>query len=216
MPVEREWKVMIRPDPGLEDEVAKVASLWCDIWQGYRLGGVRLRKASGHGQSPVHLFTFKDTVKPAARPIDEDSGDMPDIDARVVIEVETPISPDDFEALRLTCSHTVNKTRYFVGRWEIDFLRDANGVVYCVLAEYELADGEPDSAVGELPPVLAGKELGRAAPGKSKWTNKAFSDPAAAAAVYRSLGWDGSPPLVCGERVKPVPEMPRKKKRRAS
>jgi len=149
MPVEREFKYILRSPDKLYKALHKESGVRAiaEINQGYlsRGGRVRSRKwwlknGEVFYNSPAvakveYIFTYKHDL--SAQP--------------GCLEIETPISEDDFNLAWNEADHKITKTRFLLecqyntGVWEIDFFKDTNGI-YLALAEFEVpADsGPPD------------------------------------------------------------------------
>jgi len=154
MPVENERKYVLSPafDAGrLKGWQA------LDIRQCYMDDGPRIRQIGAD-----FVFTYKKWAPHAGE----------------LIEIETPISREDFELLWPMRVQAVQKTRYVkvVGdeEWVVDFLRDDTGEVYFVLAEAELPRFQAEP--GAVPEEIAGFLLYSVAADDNRFTNKKLAD----------------------------------------
>lgn len=165
MPVENERKFVLALDIS---PTAFVGWTRSNIRQAYLEDGPRIRDQDG-----VATFTYKRMVAAA----------------RELVEIETEISREDFDMLWPECITALDKTRYAkrndAGDWVVDFLRDATGELYFVLAEVELPRGQaaPSSIAAEIAPFV----LHAVAASDSRFTNKRLTDVAYASALYREI-----------------------------
>jgi len=154
MPVENERKYVL--SPGFD--AARLQG-WrqVEIRQAYLDDGPRIRQIGAD-----FIFTYKKWAPHAGE----------------LVEIETPISREDFELLWPLRVQSVQKTRHIkvVGdeEWVVDFLRDDAGDVFFVLAEVELPrfQAEPRAVVDEL----AGFVLHAVAADDNRFTNKKLAD----------------------------------------
>ncbi len=154
MPVENERKYVL--SPAFDGE--RLAG-WraVEIRQAYLDDGPRIRQIGAD-----FVFTYKKWAPHAGE----------------LVEIETPISRDDFELLWPMRVQSVQKTRYVkvVGdeEWVVDFLRDDAGEVYFVLAEVELPryQAEPRIVVDEIADFV----VHAVAANDNRFTNKKLSD----------------------------------------
>lgn len=143
MPVEREFKAILKDPKRLLAEYLAASYPHAIIDQIYTRGGARMRRVrdvvGDIVSAPRHVFTYK-----------EDLGD-----AEGVLEMEMIASAHDFELARRIASRTLTKLRFkeFTprGAWEIDFLlwkgdayepQPIPPEIYFALAEYEAPEGE--------------------------------------------------------------------------
>lgn len=154
MPVENERKYVLSPafDVGrLKDWKA------LEIRQGYLDDGPRIRQIGAD-----FVFTYKKWAP----------------HARELVEIETPISRDDFELLWPLRVQAVQKTRYvkMVGdeEWVVDTLRDDAGEVYFVLAEAELPRFQLDPKA--VPDEISAFVVHAVAYDDNRFTNKKLAD----------------------------------------
>jgi len=68
------------------------------------------------------------------------------------IEIEKDLTKEEFDLLLTKCDKRIVKTRYKIGRWEVDFFIEPKGLV---LAEYEMSSVDekieiPDWCVKEV------------------------------------------------------------------
>lgn len=162
MPIENELKYVLPRD----FEAAHLDG-WerHDIRQAYLDDGPRVRQIDAE-----YLFTYKKWV-PAAKEL---------------VEIETAISREDFELLWPLCIQRLHKTRYIrsIGQaeWVVDFLHDASGETYFILAEVELPRfaSAPDS----IPSEIRDSIIHSVASDDNGFTNKKLSDPDYARRLY--------------------------------
>lgn len=154
MPVENERKYVLSPafDAGrLKDWKA------LEIRQGYLDDGPRIRQIGAD-----FVFTYKKWAPHAGE----------------LVEIETPISRDDFELLWPLRVQAVQKTRHVkvMGdeEWVVDTLRDDTGEVYFVLAEAELPRFQAEPA--SVPAEIAEYILYAVAHDDNRFTNKKLAD----------------------------------------
>ena len=123
MPIENERKFLLLESGAVEREIAVRAEQTLRIEQKYLVIekglSVRVRVSTNDG-TPSYRLTFKKDVKGQ------------------VVEVETPVSEDDFTKLWTTGCNKVIKTRYIYQGWEVDFFKTAAGETYLAVAEVEL------------------------------------------------------------------------------
>jgi len=151
MPIERENKYVLHAGEDLFiDLMEKVKNSEIefsvgDFKQGYLhkgsrirsidwryIGGYKEEKVSGHNMATEHIFTYKHKI----------DGN--------VIEIETDISPNDFDRLWDETKYRLTKTRfssdtpisYHNEHWEIDFFHNSAGKIYFVMAECEMYHGK--------------------------------------------------------------------------
>ena len=162
MPIENERKFILLDDDKLETQLALDPGVARSVLRQAYLdtSGVRIR-AIEKGGATYHIFTYK-------RPVD----------GRVV-EIETGISPIDFERLWKLRRETLSKVRYSweEGRfhWDVDFFKMDDGKTYFALAEVEMPEEEtvPPAAPARLQKHL----LGLAPFGDPRFTSKRLADP---------------------------------------
>lgn len=123
MPIENERKIVLQL--GLENDIPYIADKKFNIQQGYLLkngGGlsVRIRQSTLDDKTKRYL-----TVKQK-------------IDKRIV-EIEKKIDIKDYEMLASLAVCWVNKIRYLVNDWEIDFFKRGEET-YFAMAEIELPE----------------------------------------------------------------------------
>jgi len=139
-----------------------------DIRQAYLNDGPRIRQIDG-----AYVFTYKKWIP----------------QVKELVEIETAISQEDFELLWSQRVQSLEKTRYekHIGNaeWVVDFLYDAEGRVFVVMAEVELPryQARPDS----IPAEIAAHILYAVDAGDNRFTNKKLSDPGYAAQMYAGL-----------------------------
>lgn len=151
MPIEHEHKYILRAGKDLFTELidkvkaSKIEFSVADFKQGYLykgsrirtidwryIGGYKEKKESAHDLAPEYIFTYKHKI----------NGD--------VVEIETPISPNDFNRLWDETEYRLTKTRFSSDipinqhneHWEIDFFHDPSGKIYFAMAECEMHHGK--------------------------------------------------------------------------
>ncbi len=131
MPIENERKFVILESPETEQIIFDQSEQTLRIEQKYLIIdkgiSVRIRQTINDGMHSYRL-TVKQNV------------------AGQVVEIETPISEDDFRKLWTTGINKITKTRYIYQGWEIDFFKN-EGINYLAIAEIELTpwQKEPES-----------------------------------------------------------------------
>lgn len=133
MPIENEYKWVLEPrEPEVHDRLAAPAHVSPGfsikfMRQGYLTPETRIREFKEEGLTE-YVFSFK-------RPV---NGRM--------VEIETPMSREDFDLLWTTCQTTLTKTRYKFSEgevhWDVDFLGDGSRT-YFALAEAEVPKDRP-------------------------------------------------------------------------
>jgi CYTH domain-containing protein len=129
MPVENERKFTLLLNTP-EHEFADISDLE-EIEQAYLIvqkkQSARIRKTISNNKESFS-FTFKQDI------------------GKKTIEIETLISSRDYDLLKKESILKLNKHRYKVDGWEIDFFKE-NGTTYFVQAEIELPENksEPDT-----------------------------------------------------------------------
>jgi len=165
MPVENERKYVLSPgfDTGRLTDWQRV-----EIRQAYLDDGPRIRQIGAD-----FIFTYKKWAP----------------HAQELIEIETPISRDDFELLWPLRVQSVQKTRHIkvLGdeEWVVDTLRDDAGDVYFVLAEVELPrfQAEPRAVVADIADFV----IHAVAADDNRFTNKKLADRDYALALLAGL-----------------------------
>jgi hypothetical protein len=146
MPIEREFKYVLRSPEELYARLQPITTSGlligrADIAQAYLGKGGRIRKrewafhAEADKPKVERIFTYKYdlTQQPGC------------------LELEMPMSTEDFDLAWSEADHKLSKTRYLLpcnntaGVWEIDLFKDEQGI-YLAMAEFEVpADaGPPD------------------------------------------------------------------------
>jgi CYTH domain-containing protein len=123
MPIENERKYVLLESDLVEQAVAEVAEQCLHIQQKYLCmeKGLSVRVRSIQNED---AFSYRMTVK-------RDVGGQ-------CVEVECPISEDDFTKLWPTAHNRVIKTRYLYQGWDIDFFKRPTGHNYLAIAEIEM------------------------------------------------------------------------------
>lgn len=130
MPIENERKYVLRLNvsEGVFHDAADGVE---DIEQVYLISGkkqsLRCRKITrvkDHGKIElIYNMTFKQEV------------------GKKVVEIETDIDARDYKLLKKSATAVLQKTRYRVDDWEVDFFK-ADGKTYFVLAEIEMPENQ--------------------------------------------------------------------------
>jgi len=164
MPIENERKFVLHdPSGALEKSLARnPAASGALLRQAYLdSSGVRIREIVAPDETRA-VFTFKRTVE----------GN--------VVEIETPISPDDFQRLWTLRRETLVKHRYHLVDgdcgWDIDFFKDgetAESPTYFAMAEVEMP--ESWDTAPPAPPWLASYIVHAVANGDERYTSKRLS-----------------------------------------
>jgi hypothetical protein len=144
MPVEREFKAILKEPKRLLADYLAAGRPYAIIDQIYTRGGARMRRirdvVGDRVSAPRHVFTYKEDLR----------------DAEGVLEMEMSAAARDFDLATRLASRRLTKLRFkeFTprGSWEIDFLlskgeayKPQPGTVpdfYFALAEYEAPEGE--------------------------------------------------------------------------
>lgn len=169
MPIENELKFILPLDFD-----AAALSDWekHDIRQAYLNDGPRIRQINDD-----YLFTYKKWIPQVSE----------------LVEIELAISKNDFDLLWSQRVETLEKTRYekHVGEaeWVVDFLHDATGQNFVVMAEVELPRYKPQPDA--IPDEIASHILYAVTAGDNRFTNKKLSDAGYAAKVYEDLPTKG-------------------------
>ena len=161
MPIENERKFVLELDPTLERRlVAAPGVVRSHLRQAYlEASGLRIRAIESGGRTR-HIFSYK-------RSVDDQ-----------MVEIETEISPIDFERLWKLRRETLQKMRYSWrdGRfhWDVDFFKRDDGSTYFALAEVEM----PETDTVPPPPaaILAPYVLLLAPRNDERFTSKRLSD----------------------------------------
>ncbi|MCW5733134.1 MAG: hypothetical protein KIS73_03375 [Enhydrobacter sp.] len=162
MPIENERKFVLEDDDGsLERTLARTPGVTRgELRQAYLdLSGLRIRAIDAGGKTR-HIFTYK-------RLVDDQ-----------IVEIETEISPIDFERLWKIRRETLQKARYSWtdGRfhWDVDFFRTDEGRTYFALAEVEMP--ESDTVPPQPPAILKPHVLLLAPRNDPRFTSKRLAD----------------------------------------
>ena len=176
MPIENERKFVLEDDGKLEPQLAQTPGVTKSLLrQAYLdVSGLRIRSIEAQG-TKRHVFTFKRAV-----------------DGQVV-EIETDISPADFDRLWSQRRETLQKVRYSWpdGRfhWDVDFFKTDEGRTYFAQAEVEMP--EEEKAPPPLPAQLAGHLLALAPAGDLRFTSKRLADRAHAERMLAKIRTKG-------------------------
>ena len=176
MPIENERKFVLRdPDGAVERALSGMPdAARMVLRQAYlESSGVRIREVTD-AQGTRALFTFKRTV------------------ADGVVEIETPISAEDFARLWQLRRETLVKVRYHLAAdpcgWDIDFFKDGESdtsPTYFAMAEVEMPEGWTQTP--PPPAVIANHVLHTVTNGDERYTSKRLADIAQARALMAEL-----------------------------
>lgn len=162
MPIENERKFVLEDDDGrLERTLARTAGVTRSyLRQAYLdLSGLRIRSIDSGGTTH-HIFTYK-------RLVDDQ-----------MVEIETEISPIDFERLWKIRREALEKARYSWTdgsfHWDVDFFRADEDKTYFAMAEVEMP--EADTVPPPPPAILAPHVLLLAPRNDPRFTSKRLSD----------------------------------------
>src|SRR5882762_1981535 len=161
MPIENERKFVLDDDGKLETLLAQVPGVTRSLLQQAYLdvSGLRIRAIQSNG-GKRHIFTYKREV-----------------DGQVV-EIETEISPADFDRLWSQRRETLQKARYSWSdgpfHWDVDFFKSDDGRTYFAQAEVEMP--EDHETPPPLPDCLASHLLVMAPAGDPRFTSKRLAD----------------------------------------
>jgi len=161
MPIENERKFVLELEPTLERRLAAAPGVVrSHLRQAYlEASGLRIRAIESGGRIR-HIFSYK-------RSVDDQ-----------MVEIETEISPIDFERLWKLRREALQKMRYSWrdGRfhWDVDFFKGDDGSTYFALAEVEM----PETDTVPPPPaaILAPHVLLLAPRNDERFTSKRLSD----------------------------------------
>jgi CYTH domain-containing protein len=172
MPIENERKFMLRLNVS-ESIFHDAADGVEDIEQVYLFSGkkqsLRCRKITRLIRGEIELLynmTFKQEV------------------GKKVVEVETDIDSRDYKLLKKESTAVLQKTRYLVDGWEVDFFK-ADGKTYFVLAEFEMAENQkkPDS----IPKLVEENLVYVVDQGDKRFTSRRLCDVKHAQRLIKSL-----------------------------
>ena len=127
MPVEFEMKFVLKDAEKLLAQFREEDLIRID--QIYLKDGARFRRLQ-QGSKVKHVFTYKAKI------------------AGKLLEVETPVTQDDFELAELGKVRELHKIRVIYRDphtgllWDIDFLLDTDRTIYFAMAELEREDGD--------------------------------------------------------------------------
>lgn len=161
MPIENERKFVLKDDGGLERRLAE----WPGVTKSFLrqayldVSGMRIRSVE-EGGAVRHVFTYKRLV-----------------DSQVV-EIETEISPVDFERLWSQRRETLQKMRYSWTdgpfHWDVDFFKADDNRTYFTQAEVEMPEEQTEPP--PLPSSLASHLLATAPVGDPRFASKRLAD----------------------------------------
>jgi CYTH domain-containing protein len=162
MPIENERKYVLRLDTP-EKAFSDVADTVEDIEQMYLMFGkrqsVRIRKTLIFYPNKYcewkSSFTFKQDI------------------GKKTVEVETPLSREDYDLLKREAILKFRKWRYRIGDWEVDFFKSGDKT-YFVQAEIELSENKrkPD----ELHPLVQENLIHVVKRGDGRFSSKKLGD----------------------------------------
>ena len=105
-----------------------------------------------------------------------------------VLEIETSISKRSFDALVSISRSKITKKRATIVEgdlhWDIDFLKDAQGLTYMAMAEVEMPASQTKPA--HILPLLAPCVIHEVVKGDKRFNNASLSDPVAVRALVDS------------------------------
>jgi CYTH domain-containing protein len=120
VPIENERKIVLNIKSP-EKAFAKIADAVEEIEQSYIMVGKKQSARIRCSGTENLTFTFKQDV------------------GKKTVEIETPISKDDYNYLKKGAISKLKKLRYRIGDWEVDFFK-SNNKTYFVQAEIELPE----------------------------------------------------------------------------
>lgn len=173
MPIENERKYVLRLETP-EKEFGKIADFVEDIEQIYLMYGkkqsVRIRKSLLFRPDKYVEFKYKMTFK-------QDVG-------RKTVEIETPISPEDYDMLGKQSLLKFRKWRYRVDEWEVDFFK-LKDKVYFVQAEIEMPEDQKKPET--IHPLIQENLIHAVKRGDGRFSSKKLGDAKYAQRLMNSL-----------------------------
>lgn len=174
MPIENERKFVLRDPAGvLERALAAACPPWTrhTIRQAYLdAPGLRIRRFEASGAAVHHIFSYKRSIEGA------------------MVEIETEISPADFERLWTLRRETLEKVRFHLADgdcgWDVDFFK-RDGATYFVVAEVEMPEGRSDPP--SPPEIIAPYVVLLVPANDDRFASKKLADPAYAARLTAEL-----------------------------
>lgn len=172
MPIENERKYVLRLNVS-EGVFHDTADSVEDIEQVYLISGkkqsLRCRKITSVKGKDIELaynMTFKQEVD------------------KKVVELETDIEARDYKLLRKVSTSILQKTRYRIGEWEVDFFK-SDGRTYFVMAEIEMPENQkkPNS----IPKLIKENLVHVVKRGDKRFTSKKLCDVKHAQKLITSL-----------------------------
>lgn len=164
---ENEFKFVIKD---CEEEIARMAEKKYLIEQGYLLVGrgisLRFRKSQNDSKNS-YFMTFKCSA------------------GGRVIEIEKKLDYRDFHDLWPQCMNKLEKIRYVLDGWDIDFFKDHNNETYFAMAELELPEGE---VPGIIPDFIESNLLHKVELTDCRFSSKILGDVRYAKNLYSKLG----------------------------
>jgi len=158
MPIENERKFTLLESDSVESVIKDAAERCIHIEQKYLVAekgfSVRVRHLEEQGENSYRLTVKKD--------VNEQT-----------IEIETPISLEDFEPLWFVASGKVVKNRYIYQGWEVDFFKD-EGENYFAIAEIEMPPNQ--KAPDTIPELLKSYIIYTVPFGDGRFSNKRLGD----------------------------------------
>jgi CYTH domain-containing protein len=158
MPIEHEKKFCILKSKAVESLFAENAEQVIEIEQKYLLIekglSIRVRIST---QGGMHSYRFTTKV---------------DVNGQTV-EIETPISEDDYERLWSRGQNKVKKTRYIYRGWEVDFFKSGH-INYFAVAEIELPAWQKEPEV--IPTLISDHLIYVVPPEDKRFSNKKLGD----------------------------------------
>jgi len=163
MPIENERKMVLRLDTP-ERDFEEVANQVEHIEQIYLMIGrkqsIRIRRTlvfySNKHCEWKSYFTFKQDI------------------GKKTVEIETKITPEDYNLLKREAILKFNKWRYKIDNWEVDFFKDGNSKTYFVQAEIELPEGKKKPEI--ILPLIKEHLLYTVKRGDGRFSSKKLGD----------------------------------------
>lgn len=174
MPIEKEYKYVLRPNTEIEPLLAASAVSQgytvIDIFQGYLTKGNRIRE--------YNYKVKKGVVLPTPEILRVRTFKLPLKDKSECLEWEDPINDEEFDLACEVATDLITKTRYVIHedmhtKWELDFFRYAD-YTYLQMAECEVFNGHGRPTV--LPKIVEDNLLYVVPDGDERFGNKRLSD----------------------------------------
>jgi hypothetical protein len=172
MPIENEKKFVLADQPNLENSIIALTGLYYNITQVYLVGSknkkLRIRK---YVHPPKNYCMCDLNVKIT-------------VDGKVY-EVETEIDESDFDAMSKVGIAKLQKTRYYLDGWEIDFFKTPKDYTYFVQAEFEMQDGE--EGPNEIPSYISDCLIYAVEKGDSRFSSRKLANIDYATKLFNKL-----------------------------